>query len=86
MYTLKISVLSYILLLDIFHGASTALNSAENETSGTYWFEVKQSSGERSIAGIPDDTIAEPTIPIGDGILITGLMAICYSEYKRRKS
>ncbi len=86
MHILKISALSCMLLLDSFHGTTTVLNSAENETSGTYWFEVGNSSGERSIAGIPDDTIEEPAAPIGDGILIMGVMATCYSLYKRRKS
>jgi len=57
MHILKISLLSSMLLLDSFFGASTALNSAENETGGTYWFEVERSSGERSIAGIPGDTL-----------------------------
>mgnify|MGYP001224346053 CR=1 FL=1 len=86
MHILKISALSCTLLLDSFFGASTALNTAENESNGTYWFEVERSSGERSIAGIPDDTIEEPAAPIGDGIIITGLLAICYSKYKRRKA
>lgn len=86
MHILKISILSSMLLLDSFFGASTALNSAENEAGGTYWFEVERSSGERSIAGIPGDTVEEPATPIGDGIVITGLFAMIYSRYKRRKS
>ena len=60
MHILKISLFSSILLLDSFYGASTALNSTENEAGGTYWFEVEHSSGERSIAGIPDNTVEEP--------------------------
>ncbi|MDD4637833.1 MAG: hypothetical protein PHI48_11640 [Bacteroidales bacterium] len=86
MHILKISALSCMLLLDSFFEATTALNSAENESSGTYWFEVGNSSGERSIAGIPDNTVEEPATPIGDGILIMGLLGMCYSEYKRKKS
>lgn len=86
MHLLKISYLSSMLLLNSLFGASTALNTAENEPGGTYWFEVSRSSGETSMAGIPDDTIDEPAAPLGDGIVITGLLAICYSKYKKRKA
>ncbi len=83
MHTLTITFLSSFLLLNSFFGPTTSINS-DNEAGGTYWFEVDRSSG--SFAGIPDDSIIEPSTPIGDGILITGLLAYLYSGYKKRKS